>query len=133
MYFIMFPTGYGEYDPYFGFCPLTGHSLSWQNEKRPTLGPNNTMVAKIWRPEDPRSQKTGCSRDEAGSAVVVPASEASPAQVQTQHCAALPPGALVMQASHDIELGHVTSCGHTVASTSQADASYQGPCRTFNF
>ncbi|XP_052792859.1 pancreas transcription factor 1 subunit alpha-like [Mya arenaria] len=32
---------------------LIGHSLSWKNEKVPTLGPNNTMSAKIWRPEAP--------------------------------------------------------------------------------
>lgn len=38
----------------YGLPPLTGHSLSWFDEKKPRLGPNNKMVAKIWRPEDPR-------------------------------------------------------------------------------
>ena len=42
-----------ESDQY-GLPPLAGHSLSWTDEKKPTLGPNNTMSAKIWTPEDPR-------------------------------------------------------------------------------
>ncbi|KAK3777454.1 hypothetical protein RRG08_032557 [Elysia crispata] len=37
--------------------PLTGHSLSWRDLKRPALGPRNTMVAKVWVPEDPRSHQ----------------------------------------------------------------------------
>lgn len=44
------------YDPENPFAPplLIGHSLSWKNEKAGTLGPNNTMCAKIWRPEIPK-------------------------------------------------------------------------------
>ncbi|GFO45328.1 pancreas transcription factor 1 subunit alpha-like [Plakobranchus ocellatus] len=42
--------------------PLTGHSLSWCDLKRPSLGPRNTMVAKVWVPEDPRSHKL-CQAD----------------------------------------------------------------------
>ncbi|KAK2142878.1 hypothetical protein LSH36_901g00009 [Paralvinella palmiformis] len=45
-----------EDDPY-GIPPLTGHSLSWTDEKKPQLGPNSTMTAKIWTPEDPRKSK----------------------------------------------------------------------------
>ncbi|CAG5127486.1 unnamed protein product [Candidula unifasciata] len=41
----------------FGPPPLAGHSLSWRDVKHPILGPRNTMVAKIWTPEDPRSHK----------------------------------------------------------------------------
>ncbi|XP_064614440.1 pancreas transcription factor 1 subunit alpha-like [Liolophura sinensis] len=41
----------------FGLPPLAGHSLSWTDEKKTLLGPNNTMVAKIWTPEDPRLNK----------------------------------------------------------------------------
>lgn len=41
----------------YGLPPLEGHSLSWKDEKKPHLGPNNTMVAKIWIPEDPRENK----------------------------------------------------------------------------
>ncbi|GFR69385.1 pancreas transcription factor 1 subunit alpha-like [Elysia marginata] len=37
--------------------PLTGHSLSWRDLKRPALGPRNTMVAKVWVPEDPRTHQ----------------------------------------------------------------------------
>jgi len=46
------------------YTPLTGHSLSWTNEKRrpyhqpsDTAGPH-TMTAKIWVPEDPRHAKS---------------------------------------------------------------------------
>ena len=48
-------TGYSEYDDY-GLTPLAGHSLSWHDAKRPTLGPNNTMTAKTWHPEVPPRQ-----------------------------------------------------------------------------
>ncbi|XP_074659445.1 pancreas transcription factor 1 subunit alpha-like [Tubulanus polymorphus] len=41
----------------YGLPPLTGHSLSWTDEKKPQMGPNNTMSAKIWTPEDPRQNK----------------------------------------------------------------------------
>uniref|UniRef100_T1J8F5 BHLH domain-containing protein n=1 Tax=Strigamia maritima TaxID=126957 RepID=T1J8F5_STRMM len=36
-----------------GLTPLAGHSLSWKNEKQASP-PSNTMVAKVWTPEDPR-------------------------------------------------------------------------------
>ncbi|XP_060076846.1 pancreas transcription factor 1 subunit alpha-like [Ylistrum balloti] len=39
----------------FGLPPLTGHSLSWRDEKMPLDGRKNIMVAKIWTPEVPRS------------------------------------------------------------------------------
>ncbi|GAB6032973.1 hypothetical protein CHUAL_012166 [Chamberlinius hualienensis] len=38
-----------------GYAPLAGHSLSWTNEKKPKHG--NTMIAKLWTPEDPRRCK----------------------------------------------------------------------------
>ncbi|CAI9728144.1 pancreas transcription factor 1 subunit alpha-like [Octopus vulgaris] len=43
----------------YGLPPLEGHSLSWKDEKKAHLGPNNTMIAKIWIPEDPRESKLG--------------------------------------------------------------------------
>ena len=48
------------YDPKEPFAPplLIGHSLSWKNERVGHLGPNNTMCAKIWRPEVPKSSST---------------------------------------------------------------------------
>nr|XP_022305337.1 pancreas transcription factor 1 subunit alpha-like [Crassostrea virginica] len=36
-----------------GWLPLAGHSLSWRDDKNPGLGPNRTMFAKTWTPEDP--------------------------------------------------------------------------------
>ncbi|XP_064647713.1 pancreas transcription factor 1 subunit alpha-like [Lineus longissimus] len=42
---------------HYGLPPLAGHSLSWTDDKKSTLGPNNTMTAKIWTPEDPRQNK----------------------------------------------------------------------------
>nr|KAG5690845.1 hypothetical protein BaRGS_031197 [Batillaria attramentaria] len=51
--------GMAEAEAY-GYPPLAGHSLSWTDEKRRGPGPNNTMVAKIWTPEDPRKHKN-CS------------------------------------------------------------------------
>lgn len=49
-------AGMSEAEAY-GYPPLAGHSLSWTDEKRRGPGPNNTMVAKIWTPEDPRKHK----------------------------------------------------------------------------
>lgn len=40
-----------------GWLPLAGHSLSWRDEKNPSLGPNRTMFAKTWIPEDPTKHK----------------------------------------------------------------------------
>ncbi|XP_071803681.1 pancreas transcription factor 1 subunit alpha-like [Asterias amurensis] len=40
-----------------GLQPLAGHSLSWCSEKKTSPGPNNTMTAKVWTPEDPRQVK----------------------------------------------------------------------------
>ncbi|XP_052248014.1 pancreas transcription factor 1 subunit alpha-like [Dreissena polymorpha] len=44
------------YEPYFpsDVPAIIGHSLSWRDEKIPVLGPNNTLRAKIWRPEVPK-------------------------------------------------------------------------------
>ncbi|KAL8561141.1 hypothetical protein ACOMHN_054513 [Nucella lapillus] len=50
----------------YGYPPLAGHSLSWTDEKRRGLGPNNTMVAKIWTPEDPRKHKIQTEADCSG-------------------------------------------------------------------
>ena len=36
---------------------VCGHSLSWTDDKTTQLGPNNTLTAKIWVPEDPRGVK----------------------------------------------------------------------------
>ncbi|XP_014665470.1 PREDICTED: pancreas transcription factor 1 subunit alpha-like [Priapulus caudatus] len=44
----------------FGLPPLAGHSLSWVNEKSKPYGPNNTMHAKVWTPEDPRQVDGKC-------------------------------------------------------------------------
>ena len=30
---------------------VIGHSLSWQSERAPPIGPNNIMTAKIWMPQ----------------------------------------------------------------------------------
>lgn len=43
--------GFGTQD--YGLPPLTGHSLSWTDSKKPKL-PSSIMKAKIWTPEDPR-------------------------------------------------------------------------------
>ncbi|XP_061180403.1 pancreas transcription factor 1 subunit alpha-like [Saccostrea echinata] len=40
-----------------GWQPLAGHSLSWKDEKNPGLGPNRTLFAKTWVPEDPTKHK----------------------------------------------------------------------------
>lgn len=45
----------------FGAPPLTGHSLSWNDDKKERYGPNNTLTAKIWTPEDPRALTTSGS------------------------------------------------------------------------
>ncbi|XP_033763025.1 pancreas transcription factor 1 subunit alpha-like [Pecten maximus] len=42
----------------YGLPPLTGHSLSWRDEKMPMDGRKNIMVAKIWTPEVPRSHNS---------------------------------------------------------------------------
>ncbi|KAK6165688.1 hypothetical protein SNE40_022569 [Patella caerulea] len=42
----------------YGLPPLAGHSLSWTDAKKPAYGPNKTLSAKIWIPEDPRHLKT---------------------------------------------------------------------------
>ena len=49
-------------DPY-GVPPLTGHSLSWTDAKKPHLGPNSTLTAKIWIPEDPRKNNKALITD----------------------------------------------------------------------
>ncbi|XP_070566590.1 pancreas transcription factor 1 subunit alpha-like [Ptychodera flava] len=44
----------------YGLPPLAGHSLSWTDDKQrknKSSGPNNTMTAKVWTPEDPRQNK----------------------------------------------------------------------------
>ena len=45
----------------YGLPPLAGHSLSWTDDKKTNLGPNNTLSAKIWTPEDPRQHSTNAS------------------------------------------------------------------------
>uniref|UniRef100_T1JDM7 BHLH domain-containing protein n=1 Tax=Strigamia maritima TaxID=126957 RepID=T1JDM7_STRMM len=46
-----------------GLTPLAGHSLSWTNEKQISSS-GNTMVAKVWTPEDPRQGRpNGCTVD----------------------------------------------------------------------
>ncbi|OWF50449.1 pancreas transcription factor 1 subunit alpha-like [Mizuhopecten yessoensis] len=42
----------------YGLPPLTGHSLSWRDEKTPSSGRKKIMAAKIWTPEDPRSHNS---------------------------------------------------------------------------
>jgi len=37
----------------------TAHSLSWSRDKEPN--PNGVMHAKVWVPEDPRTNKDGSS------------------------------------------------------------------------
>ena len=54
--FVVYTGLADDVEPY-GLPPLAGHSLSWTDEKRPPMGPNNTLTAKIWTPEDPRQQK----------------------------------------------------------------------------
>ncbi|XP_077978004.1 pancreas transcription factor 1 subunit alpha-like [Glandiceps talaboti] len=44
-------------DMEYGLPPLAGHSLSWTDDKHKSNGPNNTMTAKVWTPEDPRKSK----------------------------------------------------------------------------
>ena len=41
----------------YGLPPLAGHSLSWSDDKKQAYGPNHTLTAKIWTPEDPRQHK----------------------------------------------------------------------------
>lgn len=48
-HFVSFLIGNQEY----GLPPLTGHSLSWTDSKKPKLH-SSIMKAKIWTPEDPR-------------------------------------------------------------------------------
>lgn len=43
--------GFGTQE--YGLPPLTGHSLSWTDSKKPKLS-SSIMKAKIWTPEDPR-------------------------------------------------------------------------------
>ncbi|XP_074658738.1 pancreas transcription factor 1 subunit alpha-like [Tubulanus polymorphus] len=45
-------------DMYDDYVPLYGHSLSWVNEDDPKYGPNNTLYAKTWTPEDPGRSET---------------------------------------------------------------------------
>ncbi|XP_041478502.1 pancreas transcription factor 1 subunit alpha-like [Lytechinus variegatus] len=45
-------------DNEYGVTPLAGHSLSWSHEKNTQPGPNGTMVAKVWTPEDPRQSSS---------------------------------------------------------------------------
>ncbi len=54
---LLYISGLPDDGEQYGFPPLAGHSLSWTDEKKVTLGPNNTMTAKIWTPEDPRQLK----------------------------------------------------------------------------
>ena len=54
--FLLFPGIPDENEQlHYGLPPLAGHSLSWTDEKKQVLGPNNTLTAKIWTPEDPRT------------------------------------------------------------------------------
>lgn len=48
-FMLFFRAGTQEY----GLPPLTGHSLSWTDSKKPKLA-SSVMKAKIWTPEDPR-------------------------------------------------------------------------------
>ncbi|XP_006825561.1 pancreas transcription factor 1 subunit alpha [Saccoglossus kowalevskii] len=51
-------------DMEYGLPPLAGHSLSWTDEKNKSLRHNNTMIAKVWTPEDPRQGKLDrCPRE----------------------------------------------------------------------
>lgn len=57
MLFLTYVAGLGDDLEQYGLPPLTGHSLSWADEKKPGYGHNHTMTAKIWTPEDPRQHK----------------------------------------------------------------------------
>lgn len=54
-------------DNEYGVTPLAGHSLSWSHEKHSQPGPNGTMVAKVWTPEDPRQSSSSSSPMSTGS------------------------------------------------------------------
>lgn len=47
------PGLFADDNPLYGGPPLAGHSLSWKDEKKPHIGPNKTLYAKIWIPENP--------------------------------------------------------------------------------
>ena len=49
VFFFLSFAGTQEY----GLPPLTGHSLSWADSKKPKLS-SSVMKAKVWTPEDPR-------------------------------------------------------------------------------
>ncbi|XP_072179702.1 pancreas transcription factor 1 subunit alpha-like [Diadema setosum] len=51
-------------DMEYGAIPLAGHSLSWCNEKKTQPGPNGTMTAKVWTPEDPRQSSSPLSMED---------------------------------------------------------------------
>ena len=55
--FILFSGLTEDYDA-FGLNPIAGHSLSWRDEKKTELGPNNTLRAKLWYPENPTKVST---------------------------------------------------------------------------
>ncbi|XP_046338492.1 pancreas transcription factor 1 subunit alpha-like [Haliotis rufescens] len=58
--------GIHEEEEQYGLPPVAGHSLSWTDDKKPHIGPNNIMVAKIWTPEDPRKNKIQTEADCSG-------------------------------------------------------------------
>ncbi|XP_066302465.1 pancreas transcription factor 1 subunit alpha-like [Branchiostoma lanceolatum] len=59
-------------DMEYGVPPLEGHSLSWTDERKP-VSKGQTLVAKIWTPEDPRTECTKKSSSSLRLTQVVPA------------------------------------------------------------
>ena len=130
----IFCLGYGDYDPYFGFYPLTGHSLSWQDAKRPSLGPNNTMTAKIWRPEDPReTQKLRQQNRELNLIYNSPQSERN----HTQTRDVITSQTSTTRSSCDLGQGRITAMmGEEVVNSSMASVTshmFASACRTYSF
>ena len=134
----IFCLGYGDYDPYFGFYPLTGHSLSWQDAKRPSLGPNNTMTAKIWRPEDPReTQKLRQQNREINLIYNSPQSDRN----HTQTRDVITSQTSDARSSCDLGQGRMTSCsepmrGEEMVNSSMAAVTshmFASACRTYSF
>ncbi|XP_078702797.1 pancreas transcription factor 1 subunit alpha-like [Branchiostoma floridae x Branchiostoma belcheri] len=59
-------------DMEYGVPPLEGHSLSWTDERKP-VSKGQRLVAKIWTPEDPRTESTKSSTSSLPMEQVVPA------------------------------------------------------------
>lgn len=68
---VLFPQGIPpDETAMYGLSPLTGHSLTWNDERRPAIGRDNKMIAKIWVPEDPRKHKKSKHLDDSKTFVV---------------------------------------------------------------